>query len=29
MFVYLVMFDDGHYIRDRIQRICASTQESV
>ncbi|CDW71883.1 v-type atpase 116kda subunit family protein [Stylonychia lemnae] len=27
MFVYLIMFDDGQYIRDKIYRICSSSQE--
>lgn len=27
--VYLVMFEDGGYIRDRVSKICGSFMESV
>ena len=27
--VYMVMFEDGGYIRDRVQKICSSFMESV
>jgi len=29
MLVYLIMFEEGTYLRNRIHKICANTQESV